>query len=106
MGLSAEQYNVKYPAARMFYLTASMFGVPAQGYHPYVDSLASIRVKAAALVPVVTAAGMEMTQAETVTLFNDVCLMAPATLIDPAIEWDAIDARSAKARFTNAGHTI
>jgi hypothetical protein len=106
MGLSAEQYNVVHPAARMFYLTASMFGVPAQGYHRYVDSSASMRVKAAALVPVATAAGREATQAETVTLFNDMCLMAPATLIDPAIEWDAIDARTVRARFTNAGHTI
>jgi hypothetical protein len=90
----------------MFYLTASMFGIPVQGYHRYVGSSASMRVKAAALVPVATAAGREMTQGETVTLFNDMCLMAPATLIDPAIEWDAVDARMARARFTNAGHTI
>jgi hypothetical protein len=106
MPLSAEQYNVVNPAARMFYLTASMFGVPVQGYHRYVGSSASMRVKAAVLVPVVTAAGREMTQGETVTLFNDMCLMAPATLIDPAVEWDAVDSRTARARFTNAGHTI
>jgi hypothetical protein len=106
MPLSAEQHNVVHPAARMFYLTASMFGIPVQGYHRYVGSAPTMRVKAAALVPVATAAGREATQAETVTLFNDLCLMAPATLIDPAIEWDAIDARTAGARFTNAGHTI
>jgi hypothetical protein len=106
MPLSAEQYNVVNPAARMFYLTASMVGIPVQGYHRYVDSTASMRVKAAALVPVVTASGREMTQGETVTLFNDMCVMAPATLIDPAIEWAAIDGRTARARFTNAGQTI
>jgi hypothetical protein len=106
MPLSTVQYNVVNPAARMFYLTASMSGIPMQGYHRYLGSPASMRVKAAALVPVVTAAGREMTQGETVTLFNDMCLMAPATLIDPAIEWDAIDSRTARARFTNAGHTI
>jgi hypothetical protein len=43
-----------------------------------------------------------MTQSETVTLFNNMCLMAPATLIDSAIVWEAIDARTTKARFTNA----
>jgi hypothetical protein len=106
MALSAEQYNVVNAPARMFYLTASMFGIPVQGYHRYVGSSASMRVKAAALVPVVTAAGREMTQGETVTLFNDMCLMAPATLIDRAITWEVIDPRTARARFTNAGHTI
>jgi hypothetical protein len=107
MPFAAEQYNVvDAPAARLFFLTASMFAIPAQGYHRYVNSSASMRVKAAGLVPVVTAAGTEMTQSETVTLFNDMCLMAPATLIHDSIAWDAVDARTAKARFTNAGHTI
>jgi hypothetical protein len=106
MPLAAEQYNVLNPPARLFYLNASMFGIPVQGYHRYVGSSASMRVRAAALVPVVSVDGTEMTQSETVTLFNDMCIMAPATLIDRAIEWEAVDARSAKARLTNAGHTI
>lgn len=53
MPLVAEQYNVIDPAARLFYLTASMFAVPVQGYHRYVGSSASMRVKAAAVVPVI-----------------------------------------------------
>lgn len=106
MPLRAEQYNVVQPAARMFYMTASMFGIPAQGYHRYLDTSASMRVKAAALVPVANSSGREMTQSETVTLFNDMCLMAPATLIDPSIHWEPLDARTVLARFTNAGHTI
>jgi hypothetical protein len=106
MPLTAEQYNVFDPPARLFYLNASMFTIPVQGYHRYVGSSASMRVKAAALVPVAVADGPEATQAETVTLFNDMCIMAPATLIDPAIAWEAVDSRTARARFTNAGHTI
>jgi hypothetical protein len=47
-----------------------------------------------------------MTQAETVTLFNDMCIMAPGTLIDPAIAWEAVDARTARATITNQGHSI
>jgi hypothetical protein len=47
-----------------------------------------------------------MTLAETVTLFNDMCIMAPATLVDPAIGWEEVDARTVRATFTNAGHTI
>ena len=47
-----------------------------------------------------------MTQGETVTMFNDMCVMAPATLIDPAIVWEPVDARTARASFTNAGYRI
>ncbi len=106
MPLRTEQYNAVRPAARLFYLTAAMFAVPVQGYHRYVGSAASMRVKAAALVTVAAADGPRMTQGETVTLFNDMCVLAPATLIDPAIEWEAIDAQTTRARFTNAGYTI
>src|SRR5262245_13260804 len=65
-----------------------------------------MRAKAAALVPVVEMSGNEMTESETVTMFNDMCVMAPATLIDRAIAWEAVDERTARARFTNAGQTI
>jgi hypothetical protein len=106
MPFVSDQYNVVNPPARLFYLNASMFTIPVQGYHRYVGSSASMRVKAAALVPVATARGTAMTQSETVTLFNDMCLMAPATLIDRAIEWEAVDGHTVRARFTNAGHAV
>jgi uncharacterized protein DUF6544 len=103
---TAEQYNFIHPPARLFYFNASMHGVPVQGYHRYVDSSATMRVKAAGLVTVVRASGPEMTQSETVTLFNDMCLMAPGALIDPAIIWEHVDAHTSRARFTNSGYTI
>ena len=106
MPFAAEQYNVVDPATRLFYLDATMLAIPAQGYHRYVGSSASMRVKAAALVPVVTAAGSEMTRGETVTMLNDMCILAPATLIDPAITWETVDGCTARACFTKAGHAI
>lgn len=33
-------------------------------------------------------------------------VLAPATLLSPAIAWEAVDGRQARARFTNAGYTI
>jgi hypothetical protein len=104
--ISAEQYNAMAPPARLFYLRGSMFTIPMQGYHRYIGSEASMRVKAAALLSVVDMSGTEMTQSETVTLFNDMCVFAPSTLIDPAIVWERTTDRTATARFTNAGHTI
>ena len=106
ISLNAEQYNFIAPAARLFYLTGSMFAIPVQGYHRYVGPAATIRIKAAALVPVVDVSGSEMNQSETVTLFNDMCVMAPATLISRSIAWEPMGAHTARATFTNAGHTI
>lgn len=106
MPLAAEQYSVVDEPARLFYLSGSMFTIPVQGYHRYVGRSATMNVKAAALVPVVQMSGTEMNQGETVTMFNDMCVMAPATLIDPAIVWDPVDDRTARASFTNAGQTI
>jgi hypothetical protein len=104
--LVAEQYNFLDAPARLFYLSGTMFAIPVQGYHRYLGSSATMTVKAAALVPVVDASGPEMDQGETVTMFNDMCVMAPATLIDPAITWEVVDHRTARASFTNAGHSI
>jgi hypothetical protein len=106
MPFEAEQYNRFDRRSRLFYLTASRAFVPIQGYHRYVDDEASMLVKAAALVPVAKGEGREMTRAETVTLFNDMCLLAPATLVDPSIAWEPVSDRTVRAAFTNAGHTI
>jgi hypothetical protein len=106
MRFDAEQYSFFDQPARFFYLNASMFVIPVQGYHRYAGPTATMLVKAAALVPVVHVSGHEMTRGETVTMFNDMCIMAPATLIDPAVQWESVDATSVRATFTNAGHTI
>jgi hypothetical protein len=106
MPFTAEQYNFFDEAARFFYLNASMFLIPVQGYHRYVGPHAAMVVKAAALVPVANMSGDEMTQSETVTMFNDMCIMAPAALIDRAITWEPIDTKLVRASFTNAGSTI
>lgn len=104
--LTAEQYNVASPPSRFFYLHGSMFAVPVHGYHRYVGASAAMTVKAAGLVTIADAAGEEMTISETVTLFNDMCILAPAMLLDAPIVWEPVDARSTRARFSNAGHTI
>lgn len=106
ISMRAEQYNFVQPPARFFYLTGSMFAIPVQGYHRYAGPAATMLVKAAAVVPVVNVAGPEMNQGETVTMFNDMCVMAPATLISPSIEWQPVDDHAARAAFSNAGHTI
>jgi hypothetical protein len=54
----------------------------------------------------VDVSGIEMNKAETVTVFNDMCLMAPATLIDKRIQWKTIDDYTVEAVFNNQGFEI
>jgi len=51
-------------------------------------------------------AGDEMNRSETVTFFNDMCVMAPATLLAASVTWELVDDRIARATFSNAGHVI
>ena len=106
MPLVSEQHNFVDVPSRFFYMSSSMFAIPVRGYHRYADGAASMRVKAGGLVTVASASGAEMTQAETVTLFNDMAVMAPATLIDPAITWESISSAKVRATFTAGAQTI
>jgi hypothetical protein len=106
LAIRVEQYNFFDEPARLCLLEGSMFLLPIRGYHRYVGPSATMTVRAAGLVTVAHASGPEMDQGETVTMFNDLCVMAPGALIDRAIVWEGVDARTARAAFTNAGHTI
>jgi hypothetical protein len=106
MRFVAEQYSFFVKPARYFYLKASRWLVPIHVYHRYAGTAASLQVKVFDQIPVASACGPEMTKAEAVTMFNDMCVLAPATLIDPRIQWETVDDRRTLATFTNAGHTI
>jgi hypothetical protein len=106
MPLTAEQYSFADRPTRLFFMQARMFGLPVEALHEYVDQQASMRVKVLSVARMVNARGAGFTAAETVTLFDDMCVMAPATLIDPAIRWEPVDETHTRAAFTAAGHTI
>ena len=106
IGITAQQYDFFGDRARLFLIESSLYGVPFDGLHMYVGNNATMRIKVASLFPIVHAQGEKMTRTETVTLFNDMCLLAPATLIDSSIQWDTVDSLRVKARFTNMGNTI
>ena len=100
------QYNFFDEPTRLFFMKAKMFGMLVPGYHCYQKATATMQIKLFGLFNVVNIKGLVMNKAETVTLFNDMCLMAPAALIDKRIEWTAIDNLSVKATFTNGINKI
>lgn len=106
MPIHAEQYSFFDEPERIFLLDANRSGLPFEALHLYAGDAATMRVKIASLLPVIDARGPEMNRSETVTMFNDMCALAPATLLDPRIRWEELDPRTARGTFTNAGNTI
>jgi len=106
MPLRSVQYNFTDKPTRLFYISARKMGIPAGGLHLYKDEKAFMKIKIAGLFTVVDARGKEMDQGETVTVFNDMCFMAPASLIDKNITWETIDSSPVKATFANGNITI
>lgn len=101
MQLKSAQYNFMKNPARLFYIEAKKMGIPAVGTHIYQNEKAIFKIKLLSLFTVVDASGEMMDQGETVTVFNDMCFIAPATLIDNRITWESIDDLTVKAIFTN-----
>lgn len=93
-------------ANRLFFIDATMKGLPVDVYHRFVAEAATARVRLLSLVTMVDMRGPQMNRSETVTLFNDLCLLAPGHLTDPAIRWESIDATSARAFYTRGDQTI
>ncbi len=92
--------------SRLFHIVASMRGVPTDVFHQFIGDDATMRAKVLSMIPIVNASGSEMTRSETVTIFNDMCLLAPAALIDAPIEWVTLDARTVRATFRRLAETV
>jgi len=106
MPFTSEQYNFMEPATRLFFMKATMKHLPVAGFHSFKNGDAFMDIRLFSLFKVQYQTGKEMGIAETVTFFNDMCCMAPATLIDPRIQWLETVGNKVKASFTNHGITI
>ena len=106
MSFTAEQYNFVDDPARFFMMDARRSGLPVDVLHVFRDGAASMRVRLLSLIPMVRSSGPDLTRAETVTLLNDLSILAPGALTDPSIRWEAIDDRSASANYTVGSNTV
>ena len=106
MQSTATQYEFFDPPARLFYMNATRSGVPFDVFHRYVDSAATFQVRLGSLFSMVDKSGPVLTRAETVTLMNDIAVMAPAAVLDLPFTWKTVGERSLLATFTNAGNTV
>jgi hypothetical protein len=106
MPFSAEQHSFFDPPRRYFFMQATRSGLPVDGLHAYRADGASMRIRLLSMIPVVDVAGPVLTRTETVTVLNDMAIMAPGSLIDPAIRWRPIDERQVEATYRLDPHEV
>ncbi len=106
MEFTAEQHNFLGETSRFFLMDARKSGLPVTVLHAFRGDSASMRVRLLSLFQIMHNQGPEMDQAETVTVFNDLCIFAPSALVDPSIRWEHVDERSARAFYTVGEQTI
>ena len=107
MRIWAEQHTFLGPEpARLFLMKASYLGLPFEAFHRFVGPAATMQVRVASLFQVVDARGPEMDQGETVTFFNDLCLLDPAALLEADIQWLEIDEKTLRGTFHHQGRTV
>lgn len=91
---------------RLFYLDATMYGLPVTVCHVFDSDAATMRGKVMSLIPILDAKGPEMDRSETVTLFNDMVVLAPGALVGAPVRWTELGPTSVRASYTRAGETI
>ena len=107
MKIKSVQYNFyKDDPTRIFYIVAKKMGLSAKVLHLYKNETAIMKGKLLGIFTIIDAKGEEANQAETVTLFNDICILAPALLISKDIEWNVIDSLTVEAKYTNGNISI
>ena len=104
MSFTGQQVNTLGPdPSRLFFMDATMLGLPVDILHTFSGGAATMRGRLCSLVPLLEASGADMTRAETVTVFNDLCIMAPAALPDASVTWNAVDSHAVRGTF-GLGH--
>ena len=107
MPFTGQQVNTYGPRPqRIFLMDATRSGLPVTVLHVFVDTRATMRVKLLSVFTMVDASGPEMDRGETVTVFNDLVVMAPGAIIDAPITWTLIDSLHVRGDFTDGDQTV
>lgn len=106
MPFRVEQHSFINESIRLFWMDAIMMHLPVKGFHCFRKGVAFMDIRLFGLFRVQYMDGKEMGISETVTFFNDMCVMAPATLIDHRIKYIETDENCVLAEFSDHGITI
>lgn len=87
-------------------MTATRLGIPIWVTHLFDESSAVMRGKLLSLFTVVDGSGPDMKRAETVTLFNDLVVMAPGAIPFASVTWTPIDDHQVRGAFVRDGIAV
>ena len=106
MPFTGEQLNTYGPRPeRVLIMDATRSGLPVTVLHSFRDTTATMRAKVL-LFTVVNASGPEMDRGETVTVFNDLVMLAPSAIVDAPVRWTAVDAHHVQGTFTDGDQSV
>lgn len=100
------QYTFDKGLMRIFFMKMNYKGIPIIGFDSFLDGEAKLKMKILGLFTTVYEKGKKINKAETVTLFNDMCILAPSLLVDANIKWKTLDDYSVEAEFKNDKEVI
>ena len=107
MPFTGKQLNTYGPRPRrVFIMGATRSGLPVTVMHSFKDTTATMRAKVLSLFTVVDASGPEMDRGETVTVFNDLVVLAPAAIVDAPVQWTTLDAHHVRGRFFDGDQSV
>lgn len=107
MPFTGQQVNTYGPRPqRIFLMDATKAGLPVTVLHEFADTTATMRVKLLSVFTMVDAAGPEMDRSETVTVFNDLVVMAPGAITDAPVTWNTLDPQHVRGEFTDGDQTV
>ena len=107
MPFTGEQVNTYGPPpTRAFIIDATKSGLPVTVLHLYDHTTATMRGKLLSLATVVDAAGPEMDRSETVTVFNDLVVLAPGAIVDAPVNWTTLDAEHVRGVYTTGDQSV
>ena len=107
MTIRAEQVERFDDPARVFDMHAvGRSGIGFEALHTYEYGTARMRVRAVSVFSLVDARGAEMNQSETVTVFDDRVVFAPATLLDASITWRTTGILTVAGTFSTRGQSV
>lgn len=102
----AVQYEFVDDPSRYFFLRTRMLGLPVRVLHEYESGAAHMQVRVAGVVNLVNERSHALSRAETVTILNDLCIMAPSALIDSRFVFTHRSEREVDVRFTHGEHSV
>lgn len=99
------QYTSALAPARVYVMRLDMAGgaLPLFGLDTYAAGRGRMVGRLLGLAKVVDGSGPELDLGELTTYLNDAVMLAPSTLLAPAVTWEEVDATSFDVAITDAG---